>query len=117
MKKLGRVLALSLVVAMLLALVTGCSPSVEEVVGTYVGTYEYEGESISVAVVIADDGRYAKAVVKRGEVTSSEVGDYEIKGNKIKLYDSSSAVYHGKYTVYKYKNGTIENNGHKLVKD
>ena len=41
---------------------------------------------------------------------------YEIKGNKLLLYDSSSIVDRGAWSEYKYKNGVLENAGHKFVK-
>ena len=118
MKKIAKIIALVLVITTVLALFTGCGgPSPQELAGTYVGSYEYNGNLISVAVVINEEGQYASATVKNGQVSSSETGDYEVKGNKVKLYDSSAATYHGICTVYKYKNGTLENNGHKLVKE
>lgn len=94
-----------------------CKPSKEDVVGTYVGSYTYSGTLYTVAIILEEDGTYAKATVKNGVLSSSETGDYEIKGREIRLYDDDSVVYHGSYTAYKYKKDVLKNNGHKFVKE
>ena len=82
-KTSAKVMVLVLVITTVLALFTGCGgPSPQELAGTYVGSYEYNGNLISVAVVINEEGQYASATVKNGQVSSSETGDYEVKGNK-----------------------------------
>ena len=54
---------------------------------------------------------------KNGSFYKTEAGDYDVKGSKVNLYDSDSSVYHGSSTPYKYKNGTLTNNGHTFVKE
>ena len=115
-KKLTRILALCMVIALLALTLTACGPSEEEVAGTYAGSYEYNGNTYSVGIVLNEDGRYAKVTLKNGETNSSEVGDWEVKGSKVSLYDDDATTYHGKSTVYKWKDGVMENNDHYFSK-
>lgn len=117
MKNITKILCLCLAVALLAAALTACGLSEDEAVGTWTGTYTYNGNSFSVAIVLEADGSYAKATKKNGSLSSTETGDYEVKGGKVILYDSDSVVYHGESTVYKYKSGALVNNDHYFYKN
>ena len=117
MKKTIRAVSVCLVVVMIISTLVACSPSVEEVVGTYSGSYTYNGNRFNVVIMLYDDGTYVKAIGKNGSVSSVESGDYEIRGNEIRLYDSDTVVEHGSWTDYKYSKDTLENNGNKLTKE
>lgn len=110
-----KMLTVALVLVMTLSL-CACGPTKEEVAGTYTGTYKYEGNTFSTAIVLSEDGIYVKATEKNGGEPSITIGDYEIDGNKVILYDPDSVVYHGVRTDYKYSNGTLKNGGHKFSK-
>ena len=115
MKTLFKSIAICLVAVFILGVFSACAPSPQEVAGTYTGTYEYNGNIISVTMTLGVS-EYSKITLKNGSISAQESGDYEIKGNKIILYDASSIVYHGMSTPYKYKDGVMENNGHKFYK-
>lgn len=117
MKTMTRSISLCLVVALLAVMLVACGVSEEDMVGTWSGAYVYEGNNFGVGMVFNSDGTYAKVVLKNGQMSSSESGEYEVKGNKVILYDSDSLTYHGSFTEYKYKNGTLENNGHYFTKE
>ena len=117
MKKLTKIISLCVMVALLVSTLAACGLSEAEAVGTWSGTYTYNGNDFSVAIVLESDGSYAKVTMKNGMLSSSETGDYEIKGNKVTLYDSDSIVYHGKSITYKYKNGALVNNDHYFYKN
>ncbi|MBQ7309535.1 MAG: hypothetical protein IJW87_05090 [Clostridia bacterium] len=113
MKKSVKLVSLCLVVTFMFVLLTACVPTMDEVAGEYSGMYGYDGNTYSVGIVLGADGFYASATYKNGSLNSSKSGKYEIEGNKVKLYDSST----GAWTVYQYSDGTLTNNGHKFTKD
>lgn len=117
MKKVLKAISLCTVLVMLLSLLAGCSVSKDDLVGTWTGSWEYNGKKITSAIVFKADGTYGMSTLSGWDVSSSEAGEYEIKGNKVILYDSSSAVYHGNYMELTYRNGKLENNGHYYSKD
>ena len=117
MKKTIRTIALVLALTMLTVTLAACGVTMDEAEGTYVGSYVYDGNDFTVAIVLTDDGTYAKVTMKNGEMSGAESGDYEIKGTKVRLYDDSAITYHGKCTEYKYKKGTLTNNGHTFSKE
>lgn len=112
MKKTTAAISLILVVSLCFMLVA-CGPAVEDVVGTWSGTWEYNGKLIACAIVLNSDGSYAKATLRDDAEPSSESGTYEIKGGEVRLHPNGDM---GQTTAYKYKNGTLVNNGHALYK-
>ena len=115
MKTLFKSIAICLVAVFVLGAFTACSPKPEDVAGTYVGTYVYNGNTFTKTITLGV-AEYGEITYKNGEFSSEESGIYEIKGNKLLLYDSSSIVDRGAWSEYKYKNGVLENAGHKFVK-
>ena len=118
MKKMTRLVSVFLVVVVLALALASCAPSVEDVVGTYSGSYVYNGNSYYVIITLNEDGNYLYVSSKNGQIDETKYDEYEIKGNKIRLYDSelSKYEYHGAYIEYKYSKGTLTNNGHKFTK-
>ena len=112
MKKTKAAIAMIMVVSICLVLVA-CGISQEEVVGTWSGSWEYNGKLISCAIVFNENGSYAKATLSNGSDTKAEVGTYEIKGGEVRLHPNGDA---GSTTAYKYKGGALVNNGHELFK-
>ena len=112
MKKTKAAISLIMVVSICLVLVA-CGISQDEVVGTWSGTWEYNGKLIACAIVLNANGSYAKAIVKDGSDTSAEVGTYEIKGSEVRLHPNGNT---GDTIAYKYKGGALVNNGHELYK-
>lgn len=116
MTKLKKLTSLLIVMSMLAILCSGCGLSEDDAVGTWSGTYEYNGNSFAVVFALMSDGTYEKITMKNGETSSMEDGDWEVKGNKVTLYDSSAVTYHGQSTVYTYKSDALVNNDHYFYK-
>ncbi|MBR5239585.1 MAG: hypothetical protein IKW04_03280 [Clostridia bacterium] len=115
--KVTRVTTALLAVVLLICTLTACSPSMKEVAGTYTGSYRFNGDYISVCIILSEDGTYVKATSRGSGGTSTETGDFEIKGKQVILYDSDSPTYHGMSSTYNYQKGVLENNGHQFTKD
>lgn len=112
MKKIVSIVALVVLFSLCLSL-CACGIEKKDVVGTWGGSYTYEGNSFSVGLALTDGGDYAKVTYKNGSLKSEESGTYEIDGRKVKLHPDGNK---NSTTEYKYKDGTLENNGHKLTK-
>ena len=115
MKKLKFALALVLLAALCLSLV-GCGLSEEDAVGTWGGTYTYNGSTITVVFQLFEDGTYLKMVERDGNMQDLDMGTYTVEkgllGTKVVLEsDIDSAT-----TTYEYKNGGLYNNNHKFTK-
>lgn len=108
-------LSLLLVAVLCLSLV-GCGLSEEDAVGTWGGTYTYNGSTITVVFELFEDGTYLKMVEKDGNMQDLDMGTYTVEkgllGTKVVL-DSDID---GATTTYEYKNGGLYNNGHKFTK-
>lgn len=90
-----------------------CGISKDEAVGTWTGTYVYNGSSFSCAFVLSEDGTYDKVTYKDGSLSSAEAGTYEVKSGKVILHKDGNT---GNSTVYKYKDGKLVNNDHEFSK-
>lgn len=112
MKKFASVIALVVLLSLFLSL-CACSIEKKDVVGSWGGTYTYEGNSFSVGIALGNDGNYAKVVYKNGSSNSSETGTYEIDGRSVILHPNGDK---GHSIEYKFSGGSLENNGHKLSK-
>ena len=112
--KATRLIATLMTILLLGTFLVSCAPSVEDVEGTYIGTYEYNGNEYTVAIILFDDGTYASATSKNGAKPSTQSGDFEIKWNKIVLYDVGPD---GAWAEYKYSKGVLTNNNHKFYKE
>lgn len=113
MTKKLKLTTLFLSLVMFLMTLTSCAaPTAEDLAGIYKGSYEYNGNSFTVAILFTDDYTYTKSTSKNGNTPTAELGKYEIDGNEIICtpYGSSSS------TVYKYSKNTLTNNKHKFKK-
>ncbi len=115
MRTTVRNISLCLVIVLLIGILAACGISKDELVGSWTGTYTYNGNRFDVAIVFKSSGSYSKATMKNGTLSSTETGDWEIKGGKVILY-SDAATYHGVSTTYNYKGGKLENNNHYFSK-
>lgn len=111
MKKCKNLAVGVLLCAIVLSL-CACGISREEAVGTWSGTYEYNGNRFSVAIVLDENRTYAKAVYKNQSLSSSETGTYEIDGGDVVLHKYGDAS----MVIYEYKNGALVNNDHEFRK-
>ncbi len=112
MKTLKRTLVLVLILTMVLCLAS-CGLEAEEVLGTWVGAYEYEGNSFSRAFVLDADGTYAEVTYKNGALSSTEVGTFEVKGKHVRLHPDGNT---GITVEYDYKGEALVNNDHEYYK-
>ena len=113
MKTTVKAVSICIIVILLVSSLASCGPSMEDVAGTYSGSYTYNGNSFYAVIVLTEDGTYGKVVSKNGIPNSTDSGDFEIKGSKIRLYTSDD---HKSYTEYTYSDGQIENGGHVFSK-
>ena len=90
-----------------------CGISKEEAVGTWSGTYTYDGNSFAVAFVLSEEGEYGKAVYKNGSLSSSESGTWEIDGGDVVLHEDGNV---GVSTVYEFNGEALVNNDHEFYK-
>jgi|GEM_PF-1217622 len=111
-KKLKFTAVFLALVTILMTLTSCAAPTTDEVAGIYKGSYDYNGNSFTVTIVITENNTYTKHVSKNGNTPTAEIGSYEIDGNKIlcKKYGEDSV------TVYKYSKNTLTNNKHKFKK-
>lgn len=112
MKKFRFVVAIALVLSMCVCL-CACGLEKSDVVGTWVGSYTYNGNQFQASFVLGADGKYTKITFKNGALSSTDSGTYEVKGKKVRLHSSNGV---GGTTEYKYKGGALVNNGHKFYK-
>lgn len=112
MKMMKIVLAAVLLLALCLTL-CACGISKKEAVGTWAGSYVYNGNQFARSFVLSEDGTYVEVVLKNGDFSSTEEGTYEVKGGKVILHENGNT---GISTVYKYKGGNLVNNDHEFAK-
>ena len=112
MNKIKNIVSIALVCVICLSL-CACGIKEENAVGTWSGTYVYNGNTFAVAFVLSADGDYAKATYKNGSFSSTEDGTWEVKGGKVVLHEDGNM---GISTVYKYKGGALVNNDHEFTK-
>ncbi len=110
---LKRVMALVLVAVICCAFLCACGISEEEAVGTWTGSYTYNGNDFSVAFVLSADGTYSEATIKNGSLNGTEKGTWEVDGGKVVLHPNGDT---GHSVTYKYKDGALVNNGHEFTK-
>lgn len=85
----------------------------EDVVGTWSGSYEFEGNHFFCTFDLHEDGTYQKGTTKNGFTSSAESGTYEVDGNEVILHKDGNT---GLATRYKYRSDKLVNNGHKFTK-
>ena len=112
MRNFKRFISLALVCMLCISL-CACGISRDEAVGTWSGTYVYNGSTFAVAFVLESNGDYAKATYKDGEFRSAESGTWEIKSGKVYLHKDGNT---GTSTIYKYQGKALVNNDHKFYK-
>ena len=105
-------IAIVLVLSVCLSL-CACGISRENAVGTWSGTYVYEGNTFSCTFVLYESGEYDEVTYKNGSFSSSENGTWEIDGGKVVLHEDGNM---GVSTIYKYKSGALVNNNHRFTK-
>ena len=108
-----KLLALSLVVIMCCVLLCACGISKEDAVGTWSGSYVYNGNNFTAAFVLDSNGEYSKVTYKNGSLSSAEDGTWEVKGGKVILHEDGNM---GISTEYKYKGDALVNNDHYFYK-
>ncbi len=75
-----------------------CAISKEDVVGTWKGSWNYNGYRYSKTLVLKSDGSYSFDLNRDGRLYDDETGLYEVDGNKVTLYPH----YGNGKTVYTY---------------
>ncbi len=113
MKTLFKGILICLAVALLACTLASCGISEKDVIGTWQGSYVYEGNSFDRTIVIDADGTYGEVCYKNGSYKSSESGEWEISGKEVQLFENGDRSGH---TPYNYSDGKLENNGHYFTK-
>ena len=105
----------SLILALAICIsLCSCRLKQEDAVGTWSGSYEYNGNQFFCTFALLEDGTYSKIVYKNDSFSSSEIGTYEVKSNKVILHENGNL---GGSTEYKYQSGKLVNNKHKFAKE
>lgn len=107
MKKTIKVIALCMAISIILISLVSCGVKKDDLVGTWVGEWEYGGSTHSAILTIKYTGYFTYVSYKNGIIASYITGDFEIKGNTVRLYDDSSIVHHGESMVMHYKGGKL----------
>ena len=108
-----------LIVAVILVLTLcfafcACGMTRDKAVGTWSGTYEYNGNYFSVSFVLSSDGEYSYISYKNGDFNKSETGTWEIEDGAVVLHVDGNT---SKSTIYEYDGDALVNNNHKFYKD
>ncbi|MBO5859980.1 MAG: hypothetical protein J6R20_09440, partial [Clostridia bacterium] len=85
----------------------------KEAIGTWSGSYEYDGNSFSATFVLEEDGDYAYLSYKNGSYNKTEGGTWECKGGKVILHEEGNRNISSEYT---YKDNALVNNDHYFYK-
>ncbi len=93
---------------------TACGPSVDasQVVGTYKGSWEYNGTEYLVTITLIEAGDYYKTTGIGGSFSVDD-GKFNGNGKRINLHSNNSRVVN---SGYEWKDGSLYTNGHKLEK-
>ena len=116
MKTSVKIVASVLVLSLFALFIASCGISDKDIIGTWTGEYEYNGNTFNVAIVFESSGKYARVTYKNGAISSTESGEYEIHGSEVIMYDSSALVYHGVSSSLKYKSGKLASSTYTLTK-
>ena len=106
-----KALALILLVVLCLSL-AACTASKDDLVGTWSGSWEYEGNLFVETFTLTENGTYTSTLYKNGNLNKTESGTYEIDGNTVDLHPTGE----GSWTSYDYKGGKLINNDHEFTK-
>ena len=83
-------------------------------IGTWHGTYTYNGNEFESTFILKEDGTYTKETYKNGSFSSSEKGTYEvIDGKSVLLRKDGNKTTGMEFT---YEGGKLVNNDHKFSK-
>ena len=115
MKNSVKIISLVIVMSIIATMLLSCGASGEDIVGTWKGTWTYNGATYENTICIYNDGTYSSTTYKNGLWNDYESGGWEIDGKEVRLYEGS-ITYKGSYKVYKYKNGNLVNNNHTFKK-
>ena len=91
-----------------------CGITEDEAIGTWSGSYVYNGNDYSLAFVLSADGNYVEVMYKNGSYYKTEEGTWEIKSGDVVLHENGDT---GTSTIYKYKDEALVNNDHKFYKN
>ena len=101
MKKLISILLLISVLTLCLA---SCDVSKKDIVGTWRGEWEHNGNEFVATLQINYNGTFSTTTYKNGEFYYLHTGEYEIDGMDISCYYEERRAH-----AYTYSNGIIKN--------
>ncbi len=116
MKRIVSVVLIAIVLLSFATLLCGCgssSKSSGSLVGTWNGSWEYQGNIINCSIQFNEDGTYKKESFKNNDPSGTETGTYVLDKSTVILHEGGNE---GLIQEYKYKNDTLTNNGHTLTK-
>ena len=115
MKKWCNRITVVVLVLSIVFMICGCGKTIksDDLVGVWIGSWEYNGNHIEMGIQFDSDGTYGKISYSNGSVADVEEGTYEIKGSKVICYVNGDS---GVKKIYKYDGEDLVNNDHHLSK-
>ena len=107
MKKTIKVISLCIAISIILISLVSCGVKKDDLLGTWTGEWTYGGSTYRAILTIKYTGYFTYVSYKNGIIDSYITGDFELKGNTVRLYDDSSTVHHGDCMVMNYKGGKL----------
>ena len=107
MKKIFSLGLATLLLLTSLCLLVSCGISESDILGLWTYNGYYEDKKINHMLEFRADGTYTYIYFINDEFDECLYGEYEIKGNQIKLYDSYAETYHGRAIVMSYEDGCV----------
>lgn len=101
--------------AVLLSLqLVACGVKQEDIIGTWTGSWEYNGHAIQATLVLREDNTFSQSSINDGETKDPETGTYKISGSKVVLkfdneFDGTAE--------YKFHDGVLTNGNHDLARE
>ena len=97
MKKV-RIVSCVLLCLIISMIIVGCGATYENVVGTWRGSYVYEGNELDRTLIVNSNGNFEYTTYKNGSFSESKSGRWSIESGALILYPSG-ANYQTEFTL------------------
>ena len=112
MKK-SKFLILTVLIVIFSITLCSCGNDGDNLIGTWAGTWVWEGDQISASFVLSENGQYARTVLKNGEFSSSQTGTWEFRDGELRMHNNGDI---NSTSVYEYRDGKLYNGDNEHVK-